>query len=97
MLSRTDSNVNDALSVIGNIHVSHALAVQCPRCTVSPKLATSFIVRVHPWLRDRWVAVGGRCGDGGREVHGNAMEGIWTVLRNFLRLFRGVNKEYLGQ
>ena len=36
-------------------------------------------------------------GDGVREVHCNTMEGIWTGLRNFLRLFRGVNKEYLGQ
>jgi transposase-like protein len=36
-------------------------------------------------------------GDGVREVHGNTMEGIWTGLRNFRRLFRGVNKEYLGQ
>ena len=25
------------------------------------------------------------------------MEGIWTGLRNFLRIFRGVNKEYLQQ
>jgi hypothetical protein len=25
------------------------------------------------------------------------LEGIWTGLRNFVRLFRGVNKEYLGQ
>jgi hypothetical protein len=25
------------------------------------------------------------------------MEDIWTGLRNFVRLFRGVNKEYLGQ
>jgi len=36
-------------------------------------------------------------GDGVREVHYNTMEGIWTGLRNFLRLFRGVNKEYLSQ
>ena len=36
-------------------------------------------------------------GDGIREVHCNTMEGIWTGLRNFLRLFRGVNKEYLSQ
>lgn len=36
-------------------------------------------------------------GDGVREVHCNTLEGIWTGLRNFLRLFRGVNKEYLGQ
>jgi transposase len=36
-------------------------------------------------------------GDGVREVHTNTMEGIWTGVRNFLRTFRGVNKEYLGQ
>jgi len=36
-------------------------------------------------------------GDGVREVHCNTMEGLWTGLRNFLRLFRGVNKEYLSQ
>ena len=36
-------------------------------------------------------------GDGIREVHTNAMEGIWTGLRNFLRTFRGVNKIYLQQ
>lgn len=34
-------------------------------------------------------------GDGVREVHCNTMEGIWTGLRNFLRPFRGVNKEHL--
>jgi transposase len=36
-------------------------------------------------------------GDGVREVHTNTMEGIWTGLRNFLRLFRGVSKHYLSQ
>jgi len=36
-------------------------------------------------------------GDGKREVHCNTMEGIWTGLRNFLRLFRGVHKKYLAQ
>ena len=36
-------------------------------------------------------------GDGVREVHCNTMEGIWTGLWNFLRPFRGVNKEYLEQ
>lgn len=36
-------------------------------------------------------------GDGVREVHCNTMEGIWTGLRNFLRFFRGLNKEYLSQ
>jgi transposase len=34
-------------------------------------------------------------GDGVREVHNNTMEGTWTGLRNYLRLFRGVNKEHL--
>lgn len=34
-------------------------------------------------------------GDGIREVHINTIEGIWTGLRNFLRIFRGVNKKYL--
>jgi transposase-like protein len=36
-------------------------------------------------------------GDGVREVHNNTLEGIWTGVRNFLRIFRGVNKEYLDQ
>jgi transposase len=36
-------------------------------------------------------------GDGVREVHTNTMEGIWTGVRNFLRIFRGVSKEYLEQ
>jgi len=34
-------------------------------------------------------------GDGFCEVHCNTMEGIWTGLRNFLRPFRGVHKQYL--
>ena len=36
-------------------------------------------------------------GDGIREVHNNTLEGIWTGLRNFLRMFRGVSKWYLDQ
>jgi transposase-like protein len=40
------------------------------------------------WARDN---------DGVREVHCNAIEGIWTGLRNFLRSFPGVNKEYSSQ
>ena len=36
-------------------------------------------------------------GDGGREVHDNTMEGLWTSLRNFLRPFRGVSKWFLSQ
>jgi transposase-like protein len=36
-------------------------------------------------------------GDGIPEVHNNTIEGLWTGLRNFLRLFRGVNKIYFQQ
>ena len=35
-------------------------------------------------------------GDGTREVHVNTIEGIWTSLRNRLRLFRGVHKDQLS-
>ena len=34
-------------------------------------------------------------GDGINEVHTNSIEGLWTTLRNFLRPFRGVHKQYL--
>lgn len=45
----------------------------------------------HPeWARDD-------DGDGVREVHCNTIEGLWTGLRNFLRMFRGVSKWYLLQ
>ena len=36
-------------------------------------------------------------GDGVREVHCNTLEGLWTGLRNYLRIFRGVSKKYLHQ
>jgi transposase-like protein len=45
---------------------------------------------VGEWARDD-------DGDGIREVHDNTLEGMWTGLRNHLRTFRGVNKEYLHQ
>lgn len=35
-------------------------------------------------------------GDGIREVHVNSNEGGWTGVRNFLRPFRGVHKQYLS-
>jgi transposase len=35
-------------------------------------------------------------GDGLREVHINTIEGMWTLVRNFMRLFRGVHKKYLS-
>lgn len=34
-------------------------------------------------------------GDGIREVHVNTIEGLWTDVRNFLRLFKGVHKKNL--
>jgi len=34
-------------------------------------------------------------GDGIREVHINTVEGMWTLVRNFIRLFRGVHKKHL--
>lgn len=41
----------------------------------------------HEWARDD-------DGDGLREVHINTVEGMWTLVRNFMRLFRGVHKKY---
>jgi hypothetical protein len=41
------------------------------------------------WARDE-------DGDGMREIHINTTEGMWTETRNFLRLCRGVNKDYLS-
>jgi len=35
-------------------------------------------------------------GDGLREVHINTLEGMWTLVRNFMRLFRGVHKKFLA-
>ena len=39
-------------------------------------------------------------GDGFREVHGNTLEGFWSLLRSWLRPHRGVSQEklpaYLG-
>lgn len=35
-------------------------------------------------------------GDGLREVHTNTTEGMWSGLRTFLRVFRGVSKHYLS-
>jgi transposase-like protein len=35
-------------------------------------------------------------GDGIREVHTNTTEGMWSGLRTFLRVFRGVSKHFLS-
>jgi len=42
----------------------------------------------YEWARDD-------NGDGIREVNVNSNEGGWTGLRNFLRPFRGIHKDYL--
>jgi len=43
----------------------------------------------HEWARDD-------DGDGLREVHTNTAEGMWTDVRNYLRPFKGVHKDYLS-
>jgi transposase len=43
---------------------------------------------VHEWARDD-------DGDGHREVHCNTCEGVSAALRTYLRVFRGVHKQYL--
>jgi transposase len=43
---------------------------------------------VREWARDD-------NGDGQREVHGNTCEGAGAGLRTYLRVFRGVHKQYL--
>jgi transposase len=55
--------------------------IECKRVTVNHG--------EHEWARDD-------DGDGIREVHINTTEGMWTGTRNFLRPFRGVNKDHLS-
>jgi transposase-like protein len=43
----------------------------------------------NEWARDE-------DGDGIREVHVNTTEGMWTDVRNFLRPFKGIYKDYLS-
>ncbi len=43
---------------------------------------------LHAWARDD-------DGDGWFEIQTNSQEGLWTGLRNFLRPFRGVHKQFL--
>ena len=45
---------------------------------------------IREWARDD-------DGDGSREVHDNTLEGMWTGLRNHLRILRGVSQKYLHQ
>ena len=62
-------------------------------CDHLPELGRGHATVCHAigeWARDD-------DGDGIGEVHDNTLEGMWTGLRNHLRIFRGVNKEYLHQ
>ena len=43
----------------------------------------------HEWACDK-------DGDGIREVHTNTAEGMWTDVRNYLRPFKGIHKDYLS-
>jgi transposase len=52
--------------------------------------ARSMVAHGHKeWARDD-------DGDGIREVHTNTTEGMWSGLRTFLRVFRGVSKHFLS-
>ena len=51
--------------------------------------------RIHATVCHNPGECAGDDGAGIREVHDNTLEGLWTGLRNFLRPFRGLNKEYL--
>lgn len=68
----------------------------------SPLFAADITVRLLLTLQHQTVQHGIKewarddDGDGIREVHVNTIEGLWTTLRNFLRLFRRVHKKYLG-
>ena len=55
------------------------------------------IARVHATVchsKKEWVRDDDR--DGIRKVHVNTAEGMWTTVRNFLRLLRGVHKQHLS-
>jgi transposase len=60
-----------------------------------PELGRGHATVCHTPGRREWAR--DEDGDGVREVHNNTMEGLWTGARDFLRIFRGVHKLYLGQ
>jgi transposase len=75
-----------------------------PGCTVNtdewesyntlPATGRNHVRICHAFRQGTWARDDD--GDGLREVHTNSIEGYWTGLRNFLRLFRGVNKVHLA-
>jgi transposase len=60
-----------------------------------PELNRNHSTVCHTPGQREWARDDG--GDGIREVHHNTMEGIWTGVRNFLRVFRGVSKHSIDQ
>jgi len=58
-----------------------------------PPLAASTRHRHHSL--HEWASDDDR--DGLREVHCNTCEGAGAALRNFIRTFRGVHKDYLAE
>jgi transposase len=77
-------------------HVEH-FTQQCTQVYTDEWQAYNHLDRPHTtvchalkeWARDD-------DGDGIREVHINTIEGMWTLVRNFMRLFRGVHKKFLA-
>ena len=62
-----------------------------------PELNRNHSTVCHTPGQREWARDDDGDGDGIREVHNNTMEGIWTGVRNFLRVFRGVSKHYIDQ
>jgi transposase len=75
----------------------HRFTLKETTCYTDEWKSYNHIIREHPtvchaeheWARDD-------DGDGVREVHTNTAEGMWTDVRNYLRPFKGVHKDYLS-
>jgi transposase len=84
--------------------VPFVVAATQPGCTVNtdewqayntlPDAGRAHVQVCHTFGQGEWARDDD--GDGIREVHTNSIEGFWTGLRNFLRPFRGINKEHLS-
>lgn len=75
----------------------HRFTLKETTCYTDEWQSDNHILREHPtvgqaepaWARDD-------DGDGVREVHTNTAEGMWTDVRNYLRPFKGLHKDYLS-
>ena len=75
----------------------HQFTLEKTTCYTDEWQAYDHIIREHAtvchadneWARDD-------DGDDIREVHTNTIEGMWTDVRNYLRPFKGVHKDYLS-